>query len=82
LHCAYIKKISAVFEKYSSDNDGGDSSIANIIKKNMGSNTGVFGYYNFLHEYCREPIDLDDYVDGLQVINVNNKIEAYINKQG
>jgi hypothetical protein len=48
----------------------------------MGSNTGVFGYYNFLHEYCREPIDLDDYVDGLQVINVNNKIEAYINKQG
>jgi hypothetical protein len=47
----------------------------------MGKRASVFGYYVFLKEFHREPKDLEDYADGLQVLNTQSKIEELIRKR-
>jgi hypothetical protein len=47
----------------------------------MGKRSGLFGYYNFIEKYRREPFDLDDFSDGLQVMHVNNLIVDYLHKK-
>jgi len=46
----------------------------------MGKQSGRMGYYLFLKTYCREPIDYDDYVDGIKVIETDTKIYNFVNK--
>ncbi len=42
----------------------------------------MYGYYRFLQNYHRDPVDLDDLFDGMRNIAADNEVEAYLIEKG
>lgn len=64
-----------------SQGSGGDSNGTLIIERYCGS-TWTYNYYSFLERYHRDPIDFDDYLDGIDVMMAKSKLEEYyMNKE-
>jgi hypothetical protein len=73
----HIKKVHASASRYKETGAGGVD-VSHIVVNTFKGQFLLFNYYNFLSEYHREPKNVDDFFDGLQVMKTNNKIENFL----
>ena len=53
---------------------------ANRVIERLCPNSYLWLYYNFTREYAREPVDLEDFLDGLSCIWAIQEIEGIYGK--
>ncbi len=52
---------------------------ADRVIQRLCPNSYLWLYYNFSREYAREPVDMEDFIDGLSCIRAKQEIEEIYN---